>query len=403
MFKKYWPYITIFACLFIALTFFTGRKKKEVKWHKTFRMKDDFPFGASALYQIIETDFFPANVKVNKLPLVQLPGIGKEKKSTYFFLNSSISMEKFETKKLLSFVENGNKVFCSANQFYGALADTFKIQTEVDFPYVDEEKLNLDTVTKRIHGLHFLNEKICTKKYSYDKFISYCYFSSFDTSRFSTVAADDSGRVVCIHAKIGKGDVYFCSLPDVFTNYYIVNHPSRFFAYQFFGYLKNEKIFWDESYKYYGPVEPSPFRFMIENDSLYYAFWTAIIATLFFMFSGMRRTQRPVPLLPKKSNTTLQFIDVIGNVYFNADNHKIIAEEKIMVFLDILRSKFQIKSSVINQEDILRISRLSGVAIEKINELITNIQYIYSLEILSEKELISFNKRLEEFYKYNLR
>jgi ABC-type taurine transport system substrate-binding protein len=74
-----------------------------------------------------------------------------------------------------------------------------------------------------------------------------------------------------------------------------------------------------------------------------------------------------------------------------------------MVFLDILRSKFQIKSSVINQEDILRISRLSGVAIEKINELITNIQYIYSLEILSEKELISFNKRLEEFYKYNLR
>ncbi|MFN6039237.1 MAG: hypothetical protein ACK452_12270, partial [Bacteroidota bacterium] len=83
--------------------------------------------------------------------------------------------------------------------------------------------------------------------------------------------------------------------------------------------------------------------------------------------------------------------------------HKIIAEEKIMVFLDILRSKFQIKSSVINQEDILRISRLSGVAIEKINELITNIQYIYSLEILSEKELISFNKRLEEFYKYNLR
>ena len=404
MFKKYWPYILIFCSLFLVLTFFTGRKKQDVKWIKTYKQQDKIPFGTSAVYQLLSESFFKDKIKIKKLPILQSPGIKNISHVSYCFVNDQLGFDQYETKKLLAFIRNGNKVFLSANFFTGMLKDSFKIETKADLPYIDENTGKLDSLDKRTFGIQFLNPYLKNdNKFIYDRLLGYATFSSFDSTRMSAVAADDSGRVVCLHTKLGKGDLYFFSLPDVFTNFYIVNHPSRFFAYRLCGVLENNQIWWDEYYKSVNGPEQNPFRFMIENDSLYYAFWMAILATLFFMFFGMRRTQRAIPVLEPKSNTTLQFVEVVGNVYFSTENHKIIAEEKIALFFELLRSRFQIRSSVISEEDIIRISRLSGVEVGKIRELIANIQYIYSTEVLSEKELLSFNKRMEEFYKNNQR
>ena len=105
----------------------------------------------------------------------------------------------------------------------------------------------------------------------------------------------------------------------------------------------NEEIWWDEYYKTANPKNQSPFRFMVYNDSLYTAFWLMVISVLFFMFWGMKRTQRAVPVINPPANSTLEFVEVVGNVYFSAKNHKIIATEKIMFFLEYLRSNFQVK------------------------------------------------------------
>jgi hypothetical protein len=404
MFKKYRPYIFIFLLLFVALTFFTGRKKHDLVWTKTYRQNDKIPFGARACYQIIDKEFVKESISIKRLPVLQIQDLKTATGVTYFFLGYDLNFKKHEMNKLLAFIERGNKVFIASNYFDGPIADTFHIKTQVEYVPILRNKSKSEIIQKKDYRFSFLNPKLDTSvKYEYDGMLDYAAFTAFDTARFSSIAKDDSSNSVFLRTQLGKGELFLCTLPDVFTNYYIVNHPSRNFAYQCLSYIKNDRFWWDEAYKSSNNLQRNPFRFMIENDSLYYAFWVSIIATLFFMFFGMKRTQRPVPIIKPKENTTLQFVEVVGNVYFNPKNHKVIAEEKILVFFEMLRSKFQILSTHINEDDIIRISKLSSVDIIKIRELIENIQYIYSVETLSEYELIAFNRRMEEFYSKNKR
>ncbi len=404
MLKQYWPYILVFAGLFGALAFFNGQKPQQVKWFKSYKQTDKIPFGTNAFYRVLEEGAFEGPVRVKKLPIMQSPGIKNQSNISYFFLNDELFFDQYETKRLLQFVERGNKVFLCANFFLGKLKDTFKISTKADLPYLDENKGVLDSTDRKNFGVNYLNPYLKNNtKYSYDHLLGYSSFSSFDSTKFSVVAADDSGRAVMLRRKIGKGEVFLFSLPDVFSNYYIVKHPSREFAYRAVSFLANDELWWDEYYKTFNAPEQNPMHFMVENDSLYYAFWIAVGSTLFFMFFGMKRAQRAVPVIKPKTNTTLEFVEVVGNVYFSAQNHKVIAEEKIMVFFEFIRSKFQVKTEQIGQDELVRISKLSGVAQNKVNELFANIRYIYSVEDLSERELLNFNKRMEEFYKNNIR
>jgi hypothetical protein len=404
MLKKFWPYLLIFGGLFGVLAFFGDGKKQDVKWYKTYKQKDKIPFGSNALYRLLESEAFSGKMQVKKLPILQSPGIKNSTGVSYFFLNDQLFFDQYETRKLIDFVKRGNKVFLSANFFSGSMKDTFGIETRADLPYINENTGEVDTSDARSFGLNYLNPYLKNKsKYVYDHLLGYSTFSAFDTAKLAVVAADDSGRAVMLRTKMDKGEIYFFSLPDVFSNYYIVKHPSRFFAYKAVSFLSNEELWWDEYYKTFNAPDQNPFRLVVDNDSLYFAFWMAILATLFFMFFGMKREQRPIPIIKPKENSTLQFVEVVGNVYFGAQNHKVIAEEKITVFLEFIRSKFQVKTEQVTEDDIKRISRLSGIDVQRIQEVFANIRYIYLSEHLSEAELMHFNRRIENFYKSNKR
>lgn len=394
----------VFAGLFGALAYFTGQKKPGIKWSKTYKSSDKIPFGSNALIRIMEEDAFAGKFVSRNLPILQSPAMKTAENVTYFFLTDRLFFDQYETRRLLEFASRGNKIFMCANYFRGNLADTLKIETVADLPFIDEQNGSIDTTDKKDFGLNYVNPHLKNKEpYAYDRLLGYSVFQSFDSTRLRIVAADDSGRAVMLRTPVGKGELFFFSLPDVFSNYYIVNHPSRFFAYKALGLMNNDEIWWDEYYKTANPRNESPFRFFVYNDSLYFAFWIAVWATLFFMFFGMKRQQRPVPVIQPPSNSTLDFVEVVGNVYFNARNHKIIAQEKIQFFLEFVRAKFQVKTENIGEEDLKRISRLSGVDLFKVQELFANIKYIYNVEYLNEAELLQFNKRMEDFYKNNKR
>jgi hypothetical protein len=404
MLKSYWPYILVFAGLFGALAYFKGERRPELKWSKTYKQSDKIPFGSNAIIRIMEKDAFAGKFSSKNTPLMQSPALKNAVNVTYFFLTDRLFFDEYETKRLFDFARRGNKIFLCANYFKGSLADTLGVDTEADLPYLDEREGAVDSADKKDFKLNYLNPHLRNKEpYAYDHLLGYSTFTDFDSTKLAVVAADDSGRAVMLRTPVGKGEIIFFSLPDVFSNYYVVNHPSRFFAYKALSLMNNEELWWDEYYKTANPKNESPFRFFVYNDSLYLAFWIAVWAVLFFMFFGMKREQRPVPVINPPANTTLEFVEVVGNVYFNAKNHKIIAQEKIIFFLEFIRTKFQVKTEFVTEDDQRRISRLSGIPLGKITELFENIKYIYRVEYLSEGELLQFNKRMEEFYKNNNR
>jgi hypothetical protein len=136
---------------------------------------------------------------------------------------------------------------------------------------------------------------------------------------------------------------------------------------------------------------------------LYAAYLLTILSIIIFMIFAMKRRQRAIAIVEPLPNTTLQFVEVVGSVYYNTRNHKIIAEEKINSFYEFLRGKFLVNSRRADEETLLRISKLSTIPLEEIRKLFGQIGAVWRQGSITEQELINLNNGIENFYKQNKR
>jgi hypothetical protein len=121
------------------------------------------------------------------------------------------------------------------------------------------------------------------------------------------------------------------------------------------------------------------------------------------MIFAMKRRQRPIAIVEPLANNTLQFVEVVGSVYYNSHNHKIIAEEKINSLFEFLRAKFFVSSRKADEETLLRISKLSTIPLPEIKDLFLKIGMVWRQASITEQELIELNTAIENFYKQNKR
>jgi hypothetical protein len=395
MFKGNNKYYFILLLLFVAMVWIEYNQPKPVDWRRTYTNQDKIPFGCNAFYRLLDEDIFKDKIEVqNQTPfnvLATLPS----KKTAYVFINNNLTFSELDCKYLFDFVNQGNTVFMAANSFSGLLADTFKIETEYTYNLFNDSTKKLD--------LNFYSPVLkASKNYIYPKQIDVASFSRFDTTKITVLAGADS-TALFIKAPWGKGNFYFLSVPDIYTNYFIVNDPNREAAYKTLSYIDADVIWWDEYYKSFSTKKGSYFQFIFGNDSLYAAYTLAGIALLIFMVFALKRRQKAIAIVEPLHNTTLQFVEVVGSVYYNSKNHKIIAEEKINSFYELLRTKFSITGRNIDEEGVFRISKLSTIDIAEIKKLISNINYVLKNDKITEEDLIQLNNLIENFYKQNKR
>ncbi len=404
MFKGSNKYYLLLLLMFALLVGVEYNAPKKVEWKRTYAKDDKIPFGCNAFYRLLEEDIFKGKIKKQKQTPFNVLIDSDEKKSAYIFINSTISVSKLDSKYLMEFVKAGNDVFMAAGNFYGnAIADTFRIHTSQGYYdyYMGD--------TASTYCLNFCNPDLKNKKdYVYKKGFEASYFESFDTANvtvLATATANDTMKPipVFLRASMGAGNFYFLSVPDVFSNYFVVNDSARFFAYKTLSYLNADKIWWDEYFKGSGVKSGSPLQFIFGSDSLYAAYLLTLISLIVFMIFAMKRRQRAIAVVEPLPNATLQFVEVVGSVYYNTKNHKIIAEEKINSFYEFLRNKFLVSSRRADEETMLRISKLSTIPLEDIKKLFLHIGVVWRQGSITEKELIDLNSSIENFYKHNKR
>ena len=74
-------------------------------------------------------------------------------------------------------------------------------------------------------------------------------------------------------------------------------------------------------------------------------------------------------MLPPPENTSLEFVETIGRLYFQQKNHSDLAKKKIIFFKEFLRTSFYIGTSQLNQESAKKVSMRSGIPEDKIKSL----------------------------------
>ncbi len=401
MFKGNRKYYMILAAIFVGVIFMYYSQPKPINWNRTFGKDDKIPFGSYAIFHLLE-ETYASSVQTNAEGIYNLNERNVSTDQSLLIIDDQISMTKLEIKSLFAFVQKGNTVLLCANRFGKALTDTFHLDVSMNTNF---DASSLDSLLKKpAFEVSYVQPKNTVKKsYVYPKVATESYFEKIDTSRFSIVALNKKHMPVLLEASVGKGKILLSTLPDVFGNLFIVDHPNRFYVYTLLSRLRNQSILWDEYYKTYGHPKDSLFAFIFSSDALYMAYGITLLALLVFMIFEIKRKQRAIPVITPLKNTTLEFVDVVSHVYFNSHNHKHIALETIKYFYFDISRKFNLSTANPDEEFYTRLHHLSGVDVEKIRILFRYCENLKQAPSLTEDDLLELNDRITKFKKQSIR
>jgi len=371
----------------IILTIVKIIEPEEIDWSNSFAAKDKIPYGGYIINDLSQELFPGENVSLKELPVYNILKNNYFINTNYVFINSYFAPDRLDAEYLLRYVAEGNNVFISAFGIYGDLADSLKFIMYEDFFNEDSVRTNFS-----------LPELKTDSGYYYTKGNFNNYFEEFDTAMVQVLGENSKGKVNFIRIKYGEGNFYLNTLPLVFTNYHLLNSENNEYVYKALSHLPVQQTFWDDYYKDGNKFTASSLNYIISQQSLRWAYYIILTSAVLFIFFYGRRRQRIIPVIPPLKNSTIEFVETIGNLYYQQKDYKNIAEKKITFFLDYIRNKYIIKTNKIDEETIKKISEKSLIAEGKIKSIFRNIEKIKNSPQISEDDLLNLNYQIEKFY-----
>jgi len=389
---KDWKYI---AFLSSALLFYIVVKllsAREIDWSITYHHKDKNPFGTYALntflpFIISENSIHQSYNTVYELyDSIQQP-------VNFLSISTSFSPGKEDTRALLKNIALGGSAFISAQYFAGEFADTLSIATSDYFFEKIETVYNQNDTS----SLTFVNPVFQpSSSYFFPRKNIHNYFSKSDSLAI-LVTQNDLNLPVTVKINHGKGSLYLNSTPLAFTNIYLLTNNNYDFTARTFSHLPDRDTYWTEYYHVGKPEARTPLRFILSTEPLRWAYYIAVISLLIFILFEVKRKQRVIPMLTPLTNTSLEFVETIGNLYYQSNDHKNIAEKRIQFLLEQLRTKYGIYMQR-GKEDILHmIVRKTGNDEVVVRNLFNAIEAVQEKLQISENELKDLNSKIDSF------
>ncbi len=404
--KKFIPYILIsLVSLAIIFLFFTSENKKDRRFDGriTFRKKDKIPYGTFVAYEGLKSIFPAASIQTSK----QEPGYW-DSLSNYDsgqalivvcpFFNAS----KYEMKKLIRFMEEGNDVFISTMHLSNEVTEILKCDANspegLYYYFEQSEGSDLLSVSLAIPPFHKPSSYTYPgKRYDF-------YFYKLDTAVVSVLGYDKDNRPDFIHLKAGKGNLYVHLAPLAFSNYFLLHKNNISYYEKALSVISpgTNKVVWDEYYstkKQPRQKESNWLNGFLKHPSLRWALLTALIALLAFVLMEMRRKQRAIPVMGKPVNDSLEFVKTIGRLYHDKGDHKNLSKKMAAYFLEHVRSRYKLPTSELDADFVKNLHLKTNISQEEISEIVSFINQVDTFDVVNEKKLFSFHKQLEKFYK----
>ena len=104
-----------------------------------------------------------------------------------------------------------------------------------------------------------------------------------------------------------------------------------------------------------------------------------------------------IPIVVPLKNQTVAFTRTIANMYYEKSEHKNIATHKITYFLEHIRTKLHLPTSVINESFYNHLAVRSGNKKEAISSLFETIDGINALRKITKEQLVTLNNKIESF------
>jgi hypothetical protein len=383
--RKYIVILVIAGLAYLANLFFEPR---EPDWSITFYYRDKIPYGTFALNYLLPDFLEGRPIHHSHLTFYEwmdsIPPLAGVMSFSIVF-----NPPREDVEALLRHVEQGGHAWIAAEYITGIFADTLGIYTTTHITeefHLKSDSLSLtwtDTDTTSISGL-FRKEHVRS------------YFTYEPDKDIRVLATDKENHAMMLHVRHGKGSFTLSSVPMIFTNINLLASCNSDFLAQCFSYMPAEHLYWTAYYQLGKQEIQSPLRFVLSQEPLRWAYYTAMGAVFLFMLFASRRTQRPIPVIHPPANTTLEFVRTIARLYLLRSDHKRIAEKRIAYYLETLRNRLLMPGLQPDENHVKVVSRKTGHPPEVVRQLFDLIRSVWNKERLTEKELKTLSQKLDE-------
>jgi hypothetical protein len=440
-------YVTTFRLYMLGLALLFGvyvvvesHRPKPLDWTPTYINTDKIPYGTYALFDQLPNLLGTDSIEVVRLPPYnQLTGISLDDsqdgrrghsrvvvetsrndsagttttttreataadalplreglRANYLFVNNAFGNDALDGRALLALARRGNAVFITAEDLNGAFRDSLGVQVERLAPRIRPSAghpFGPDSVE-----LRFTNPALAAGHCWLPGTAADYRFVLKPGATGRTLATDARGRAVYVELPVGRGHVYLCAVPAAFSNRYFLQPRTRPFAVAALRYLPARRTFWDE-YQKQGPAgEQSLLRVLVAHEPLRLAYFITLAGAVLFVFTGARRRQRIIPTINPLPNTTLLFTRTVAGLYRQGRSHGLIAEKKVSLFMDYLRTRFQEPSPDFGDEQFReRLSQKSGVPRPRVDELLRLVNFARTAPQMTDAQLLQLSSAVNDF------
>lgn len=381
---------------------------KKTNWSENYKESEKSPFGTYIIYNEITN--LIENTKIEYLNkniydyLYNYPF--KERSANYICIkNSAYRINKNGISSLLKFVAEGNDAFLALNYFSSVLKDSLEISVKNLDSLADYNNNLLRDLSGK---LSLENKSFKKNTFLYNRNLRKNYFTSFNKNKtivLGTQKIDNENKPVFIKIYHGKGAFYLHLQPVAFTNYNLLKKENVAYAENVLSYLKDKKnsILWDPQIRKSKLTEnkeekKSILGFFLKHKALKWSLYISFLGLLMFILFNAKRKQRPIPIINKLTNSTIEFTHTISNLYLKENNPKNLIDKKIIFFLQKVRTLYLLETNNLNNEFIKKLSLKSGNDIRKTKYLINTIISLNNKQQCTKNELERLNILIENFF-----
>lgn len=417
--------------LFVLFCLLQVNLPKKFVWSPTFSHVDKQPLGCFVFDSVL-TQSLPNGYHVTKKTFFQLDQEHAKEKISVLMVVDQQNLKQLDVKYLCNIARRGGKVMVVASGSFddGRNADTvvvdelertFKVKIEDGMFFSLRGILNglrahdndmYDTIYwnnretmyaaqsyrmfyNMVGGTLFVDSVPKVKRLAYTLSTAgydYKHDSLYvgDFTRFDTIV-DKKERIeridtfaikkipAAVSVPYGKGEVIFVSSPLLFTNYGMLEGNTFVYIFRLMSYLADLPVYRTEAYVKTDAMlvaEQSPFREFIKRPPLRWALYLALLGVVLFMIFTARRRQRVIPIMSKPANRSLEFIQLIGTLYYQRKDHVNLVRKKFKLFAEELRKTAGVDISDVNTDDseYLLLAEKTGMNSDRLKKVIRQIR-----------------------------
>ena len=391
----------------LLLVMFSCTQERKTSWRVTFDKNSKEPYGCFIAYHMLEEMFPGTKVESGRNVFTEInKGLGNkytgyDSRRLSVVICRTFHADSLEMDKMIRYVKKGNTICI--------LAENYSENILTYFNHTFDNVYSRNTMSNGNDEDTFANQKttIFFNHREYDFRFSGLpihYAFGFDTTYkgdyyyLGYSNSVDSPNIRMVYE--GNGSFIICRNPVTLTNHFLLQNDNKKYFEYFFSYFGSypSAVTWYTMYNR-RPNEDneSDLSKLLKFPPLFYAFLLLIMLLLFFTVFESKRRQKHIPVLPLNTNSSLEFTETVGMLYYNKKDHKNLSDKMILHYLETIRSKYGLKTKELNEEFADLLAQKTTHPLTEITSFLAYIRYIRDSETITETDIKHLYHQLQKF------